>query len=87
MGRVTHLLSVARDMTERRASDERMREQAAYLDKAQDAIVVLDLSDRIGYWNQGAERVALVGAPVRRSAWTVSVFSINSGTDRAMAAQ
>ncbi len=56
-GRITHLLSVARDMTERRAADERMREQAAYLDKAQDAIVVLDLSDRIGYWNQGAERL------------------------------
>ena len=56
-GAITHLLSVARDMTERRAADERMREQAAYLDKAQDAIVVLDLSDRIGYWNKGAERV------------------------------
>jgi PAS domain S-box-containing protein len=45
------------DVTERRRSEERLREQAALLDKAQDAIVVRDLEHRILYWNQGAERL------------------------------
>ena len=36
---------------------QRLREQAELLDKAQDAIVVVDLDDRILYWNKGAERL------------------------------
>jgi len=36
---------------------ERIREQAMLLDKAQDAIMVLDLADRITYWNKSAERL------------------------------
>src|SRR5262249_16818178 len=35
----------------------RIQEQAALLDKAQDAISVVDFSDRILYWNQSAERL------------------------------
>lgn len=43
---------------ERLDTDERMREQASLLDKAQDAIVVHAIPDhRILYWNQGAERL------------------------------
>jgi len=34
-----------------------IREQAALLDKAQDAIYVRDLEQRITYWNKGAERL------------------------------
>src|SRR5204862_1940977 len=48
---------VAADITERRQAEERIREQAALLDKAQDAILVRDLEGRICYWNKGAERV------------------------------
>ncbi len=42
---------------ERRRVDERVREQAALLDKAQDAILVRDLEHRITYWNKSAERL------------------------------
>ncbi|OIR05176.1 blue-light-activated protein [mine drainage metagenome] len=47
---------VAAEM-ERQSADAKTREQAALLDKAQDAIVVRDLDHRIGYWNRSAERL------------------------------
>lgn len=41
---------------ERSRVEQRLKEQAALLDIAQDAIMVKDLEDRIIYWNKGAER-------------------------------
>ncbi len=38
-------------------SDRHMREQASLLDKAQDAIIVRDLDNRVHFWNLGAERL------------------------------
>jgi PAS domain S-box-containing protein len=46
-----------RDITDRKLSEQTMREQAALLDIASDAIYVCDLEQRILYWNQGAERL------------------------------
>lgn len=43
------------DITERKRSEERIRQQASLLDKAQDAILVCDLNYHILYWNKGAE--------------------------------
>lgn len=42
---------------ERKRSEQKIREQAALLDIATDAILVQDLNDRILYWNKGAERL------------------------------
>lgn len=42
---------------ERRVSDARICEQASLLDKAKDAIVVYDISGRITFWNEGAQRL------------------------------
>lgn len=42
---------------ERRRAYERIREQAALLDKAQDAILVHDLDWRAQYWNKSAENL------------------------------
>ncbi|MDB5761675.1 MAG: hypothetical protein JWQ21_670 [Herminiimonas sp.] len=42
---------------ERQESDARMREQAALLDKAKDAIVVKGMDNRLRFWNKGAERL------------------------------
>ncbi len=44
-------------LQEIRQAQERIQEQAALLDKAQDAIAVLDFEDRILYWNRSAERL------------------------------
>jgi PAS domain S-box-containing protein len=52
-----HLLMLFNDITGRKQAEEHVREQAALLDKAQDAIFVLDSGDRIIYWNKSAERI------------------------------
>jgi diguanylate cyclase (GGDEF)-like protein/PAS domain S-box-containing protein len=55
---------------ERRLSDARIHEQASLLDQAKDAIVVHDATNRITFWNKGAERLYgrpaadVLGAPV-----------------------
>jgi PAS domain S-box-containing protein len=46
-----------RDITDRKQADQTIREQAALLDIASDAIYVCDLAQRILYWNRGAERL------------------------------
>jgi PAS domain S-box-containing protein len=48
---------IIRDITERKRAEERIREQAAFLDEAQEAIMVRNLENRILYWNHGAERL------------------------------
>jgi PAS domain S-box-containing protein len=51
-------VGVVEDITERRQAEERVREQAAMLDRAHEAIIVRDLhTRRITFWNQGAERL------------------------------
>jgi PAS domain S-box-containing protein len=45
------------DITERKRAEEQISEQAAFLDKARDAIIVRDLEGKILYWNKGAERI------------------------------
>lgn len=53
-GDIASVLSVTRDISERRRAESTIREQAALLDKAQDAILVRDLDHRITYWNFSA---------------------------------
>jgi PAS domain S-box-containing protein len=54
---VAGIIINSRDITERKQAEEQIREQAALLDKAQDAILVFDLDTRIGFWNKSAERL------------------------------
>ena len=56
-GAVTGAVVAFRDITEARRADAQLREQAALLDKAQDAIIVRDLEHRVQYWNRSAERL------------------------------
>jgi two-component system, cell cycle sensor histidine kinase and response regulator CckA len=42
---------------ELRAHEEQIHAQAALLDKARDAIVLVDMEQRIEYWNKSAERI------------------------------
>jgi PAS domain S-box-containing protein len=46
-----------KDITERRQSEHKIREQAALLDIATDAIFVKDINSKILFWNQGAQRL------------------------------
>ncbi len=56
-GKPVRLVGIKIDVTERKQAEEKIREQAALLDKAHDAIIVCDLAWRIVFWNQGAERI------------------------------
>jgi PAS domain S-box-containing protein len=49
--------AIGQDITERKLSEERIRQQTELLDKTQDAILVCDLNYRILYWNKGSERL------------------------------
>ncbi|MES3628606.1 MAG: response regulator [Longimonas sp.] len=42
---------------ERAQADQRIREQAALLDKARDAIIAYDMDGSVVYWNKSAERL------------------------------
>ena len=52
-----NILGMIRDITERKKAQEQIAEQASFLDKAQDAILVRDLEGKILFWNKGAERM------------------------------
>jgi two-component system, cell cycle sensor histidine kinase and response regulator CckA len=52
-----YFIYVIEDISRRKWVEERAREQAALLNIAQDAILVIDLEDRILFWNKGARRV------------------------------
>jgi len=56
-GRVINVLVVSRDVTSRKQAETRIREQASLLDKARDAICVVDLGHSITYWNASAENL------------------------------
>jgi PAS domain S-box-containing protein len=56
-GRPAELFCIDIDLSERKRAEQRVAEQAALLDKANDAILVRDLSHRILYWNRAAERL------------------------------
>ncbi len=60
---VRRVVQEALARTERRRAEEKIREQAALLDRARDAICVTDLEQRIFYWNKGAERLFGWSAP------------------------
>ncbi|PWB61130.1 MAG: hypothetical protein C3F17_13475 [Bradyrhizobiaceae bacterium] len=50
-------IGLVEDITKRKRDEEKIREQAALLDHAQDAILVRDLESTVTYWNKGAERL------------------------------
>ncbi len=65
------ILLAGRDVTERKEAEELLRERASLLEKARDAICVIDLQLKITHWNASAERIfghtatAAVGSSLR----------------------
>lgn len=56
-GQPLRMIGTNTDITSRREQEQTIREQAALLDIASDAIIVKEPDQRIRYWNQGAERI------------------------------
>jgi PAS domain S-box-containing protein len=57
-GKPQRLVGVWTDVTERKRTEERLRQQADIIERAQDAVVVRDFnSDLVTVWNSGAERL------------------------------
>lgn len=56
-GKAVRMIGAMTDITERKESENRIAEQAALLDAASDAILLMTLGDRILFWNRGAERM------------------------------
>jgi len=56
-GSITGFIAVQQDITEYKQAVEKIREQAALLDVATDAILVRRLDGIVEFWNKGAERL------------------------------
>jgi PAS domain S-box-containing protein len=54
---VNRALRENRERNERREAEMQIAQQAAFLDKARDAIIARDLEGKILFWNEGAERI------------------------------
>ncbi|HEX6718676.1 MAG TPA: PAS domain S-box protein, partial [Pyrinomonadaceae bacterium] len=56
-GKPYQYVAIRSDITERKRAEQQIREQAALLDQARDAILVRDLDHTILFWNKGAEHI------------------------------
>ena len=56
-GKVVALEGFISDITRIKQADQLVLEQASLLDRAHDAIYVMDMDSRITFWNKGAERL------------------------------
>lgn len=84
-GQAVSFIGVGTDLGEARRAQRTIAEQAALLDKAQDAITVSDLNGFITYWNKGAERI--FGWPVKQALGKSMHFLYEAEAyERAMAA-
>jgi PAS domain S-box-containing protein len=56
-GKVVMLIPEGRDISDRKAVEQKSQEQAALLEIATDAIMVRDLNSHVQFWNRGAETI------------------------------
>ncbi|QDL11244.1 hybrid sensor histidine kinase/response regulator [Brasilonema octagenarum UFV-E1] len=56
-GKPVRMVGVGIDITQRKEAEHKIREQAAWLDVATDAIIVRNLENKIVFWNKSAERL------------------------------
>jgi PAS domain S-box-containing protein len=77
-GAVVGLRGGVIDVTEQRRTERRLRQQAALLDEAGDAIVVMDVAGVVTFWNAAAERLygwtkdEVLGRPVALLRWATT---------------
>jgi PAS domain S-box-containing protein len=64
------VIATVRDITKRKADDERQAKLAAITENTSDAIIGLDLDNKVTAWNKGAERIfgyteaEIIGRPI-----------------------
>jgi PAS domain S-box-containing protein len=56
-GKVVMLIPEGRDISDRKAAEQKIQEQAALLNVTTDAIILQDLDRQIQFWNNGAESI------------------------------
>jgi PAS domain S-box-containing protein len=56
-GNLVGIFGVAHDISEQKRAAERILQQARLIEQATDAIFVIDLEQRVTFWNPGAERL------------------------------
>ena len=76
-GNTLGVLGIFWDITARRQAEQELREQAALLELAQDAILVRDLDSRILLWNRGAKD--LYGWPAEEALGKVAHELLQTG--------
>jgi PAS domain S-box-containing protein len=56
-GELIHFISVERDITERKQTDQQLQQQAQIINQIHDAVITTDKHYQITYWNPGAEKL------------------------------
>lgn len=86
-GELRGFSKITRDISERRAAEEKLAQQAALLDQASDAILVRDMNHVVEFWSKGAERLyGWLGAEARGVAVTSLLYASTESFDVAMQA-
>jgi two-component system, cell cycle sensor histidine kinase and response regulator CckA len=81
-------VELKREIQEREKAEEQLREQAALLDKAQDAIFVTTIEGAIVYWNKSAEQLyGWEAAEVNQKLQLRSLFRGDAGSSPAATLQ
>lgn len=58
-GRITGYMGISKDITEKKQSDERIKQLAAIIEMIPDSVIVINGDGKIIYWNQGATEMFL----------------------------
>ncbi len=81
-GEISGVIGTYMDITDRKKAEERLREQAEIIDRAQDAIIIRNYDDlRIVFWNKGAERLYSWTAAERVGLSEVTTLAERSDVD------
>ncbi len=56
-GRITGLMGISRDITLNKETEKKLREQNEILSNSHDAVMIVDLENKITLWNRAAEEV------------------------------
>jgi PAS domain S-box-containing protein len=56
-GKITGIVGISRDVTERRSADAQLREHNEILSNSHEGVMIVNLANRITLWNRAAEKI------------------------------